>query len=254
MAANAEKRPAPVDSDARLRQPSGIRLVDDVAGSIEDAILAGRMRPGERLTETRLGAELGVSRTTLREALLILQQRGLVRSEPRRGTFVTRLSREDAIDLCRTRALLESYAAFAGFSKMDEERFERMQALIDELAVCNLPTDVPRVIHLDLQFHSLLVDGVDSIGIRELWNSLNGRMSAVILSSIEHHHAETQDLAEFHQVLLDAIRSGDPVVARDAVIAHYIGVERDDSGTLAEIAGVIESMARNADVLAARFR
>jgi DNA-binding GntR family transcriptional regulator len=254
MAANAGERPAPADSDARLRQPSGIRLVDDVAGSIEDAILAGRMRPGERLIETRLCAELGVSRTTLREALLILQQRGLVRSEPRRGTFVTRLSREDAIDLCRTRALLESYAVFAGFSKLDDEQFERMQAVIDELAVCNLPVDVPRLIQLDLQFHLLLVDCVDSIGVRELWNSLNGRMSAVILSSIEHHHANTGDLAEFHQVLLDAIRSGDPAVARDAVIAHYIGVERDETGTLAEIAGVIESMARNADMLAARLR
>lgn len=240
-------RPSSAGPAARLRQPSGIRLVDDVAGSIEDAILAGRMRPGERLVETPLCAELGVSRTTLREALLILQQRGLVTNEPRRGAFVTRLAREGALDLCRTRALLESYAVFAGYDKLGAGQFERMQALVDEFAGCDFPNDVPRLIRIDLEFHSALVEGADSPGVRELWTSLNGRMSGLILSSLEHHHAKTRDVAAFHQALLDAVRSGDAAVARDAVIAHYIGVERDDTGTLAEIASVIESMARTAE-------
>jgi len=247
MAAIAGERPSPTEPDARLRQPSGIRLVDDVAGSIEDAILAGRMRPGERLVETPLCVELGVSRTTLREALLILQQRGLVRNEPRRGTFVARLSREGALDLCRTRALLESYAVFVGYSKLGDRQFGRMQELVTELAACNLPDDVPRLISIDLEFHAMLVDGVDSAGVRELWTSLNGRMSALILSSLEHHHAKTSDVAFFHQALLDALRSGNAAIARDAVIVHYVGVDENETGSLAEIASVIESMAHNAD-------
>lgn len=246
MAAVTGVRPNPAESDARLRQPSGIRLVDDVAGSIEDAILAGQMLPGERLVEIPLCAELGVSRTTLREALLILQQRGLVRIEPRRGTFVTRLSREGSLDLCETRALLESYAVFVGFPKLGAEQFDAMQALVDELTRCELPQDVPRLIQIDLEFHAVLMEAVESDGIRDLWTSLNGKMSALILSSLEHHHANTADVARFHQVLLDAVRSGDRAVARDAVIAHYIGVEEGQSGTLAEIANVIESMGRNA--------
>ncbi len=106
MASHAAQQFDKTQPDARLRQPSGLRLVDDVADSLEDAILAGRMKPGERLTEMRLCDELAVSRTTLREALLILQQRGLVRSEPRRGTFVTRLSRDESLDLCRARSLV----------------------------------------------------------------------------------------------------------------------------------------------------
>ncbi len=245
MAAINGVHPAPTDSDARLRQPSGIRLVDDVAGSIEDAILAGQMRPGERLVEIPLCVELGVSRTTLREALLILQQRGLVRIEPRRGAFVTRLSREGSLDLCGTRALLESYAVFVGFPDLGAEQFDNMQDLVDELARCELPRDVPRLIQIDLEFHAILLEAIDSEGIRELWNSLNGKMSALILSSLEHHHANIADVAGFHQVLLDAVRSGDRVIARDAVIAHYIGVEQGQTGTLAETASVIESMGRN---------
>ena len=124
---------------ARLRPPSRLRLVDDVAHSLEDAILAGEMRPGERLIETRICAELGVSRTTLREALLMLERRGLVRSEPRRGTFVTRLSRNESRDLRLARALLEAYAVSAGYERLDEATFAQLDDLLDRMAACALP-------------------------------------------------------------------------------------------------------------------
>src|SRR5829696_8958520 len=84
----------------KLRTPSRARLVDDVYRSLEEAILSGRMRPGERIVESWLSEHLAVSRTTVREALLMLERAGYVVSEPRRGTFVTRLPREEALDLC----------------------------------------------------------------------------------------------------------------------------------------------------------
>jgi DNA-binding GntR family transcriptional regulator len=223
----------------RLRQPSGLRLIDDVAHSIEDAILAGQMRPGERLTETRLCEELGVSRTTLREALLTLQRRGLVRSEPRHGTFVTRLSREESLDLCKARALLESYAITAGYERLTEDDFATLQRIVDDMQEC----DLPRLIQLDREFHEQLMHAGDSHGIYELWASLNGRMSALILSSLDHYHAGTRDIALFHQVLIDALRSGSVEIARDAVVAHYIGSGEGDRRSLQEIASAIESIA-----------
>lgn len=233
---------------AKLRRPSRLRLVDGVVHSLEDGILAGRMRPGERLIETKLCEELDVSRTTLREALLMLERRGLVRSEPRRGTFVTRLSREESMDLCATRAILEAYAVIAGFDHFDDAVFARLDALLDDLATCNLPDDTPRVIQIDRAFHRILVDGCDSRRIRELWSSLDGEMSALILSSIEHYHAGIGDLVAFHRVLLDAIRSGDPDVAREAVIVHYVGKDGQRQNSLTELGALIETMARRTQV------
>ena len=240
----AARETEPVESLVKLRQPSRLRLVDGVVHSLEDAILAGRMRPGERLIETKLCDELGVSRTTLREALLMLERRGLVRSEPRRGTFVTRLSREEAMDLCATRAILEAYAVTAGFQNLDAAVFARLESLLADLALCRLPEDTPRLIQIDLAFHRLLIGAVDSPRIRDLWASLDGEMSALILSSIEHHHASITDIVAFHRALLDALRSGDPEVAREGVIVHYIGTGGDGSGSLAEMAALIEAMAR----------
>jgi DNA-binding GntR family transcriptional regulator len=248
MAAPAEAMN--VNGVATLRRPSGLRLVDDVAHSIEDAILAGRMRPGERLIETKLCDELGVSRTTLREALLILERRGLVRGEPRRGTFVTRLAREDALDLCRARALLEAYAMTAGYDRLDASVFAALDALLDEMAGLTLPDDFPRLIGIDLAFHRLLVQGADAPRVVELWASLDGQMSALILSSIEHHHAGIDDIVAFHRALRDAIRSGDVAVAREAVLIHYVGNGDGRPGdadvSLAEMAEIITSLARHA--------
>src|SRR5207248_6083930 len=102
----------------KLRAPSRARLVDDVYRSLEEAILSGRMRPGERLVESWIAAHLEVSRTTVREALLMLERQGYVVSKPRRGTFVTRLAREEALDLCYNRALLESFAVRSGYARI----------------------------------------------------------------------------------------------------------------------------------------
>ncbi len=244
MASTAQDQIDPVapDQDHQIRPPSRLRLVDDVAQALEDGILSGSLRPGERLIETRLCDELGVSRTTLREALLTLQRRGLVRSEPRRGTFVHRLAPEESRDLRRARSVLEGYIVSVGHASLTTDDFDAMQATVDEMALCRFPGEVARIIRLDLEFHGAIMRAVPSTVILELWESLNGRMSALILSSIERHHAGTPDFAEFHQVLLDALRTGRTEIAADAVVAHYIGVTNEDTESLAEITRAIDTM------------
>ncbi len=236
--------PPAADSQPVIRPPSRLRLVDDVATALEDAILSGGLRPGERLVETRLCDELGVSRTTLREAMLTLQRRGLVRSEPRRGTFVHRLSREESLDLRRARSVLEGYAVSAGHHLLTDADYGELQGLIEQMGTCELPRDTALIIRLDLAFHGVIMRALDSPAIHELWTSLNGRMSALILTSIERRHAATPDFAYFHQVLLDAIRSPRSEVAADAVVAHYIGASPDDTQSLAEIGRAIGTMAK----------
>src|SRR5215212_1940248 len=130
----------------KLRTPSRARLVDDVYRSLEEAILSGRMRPGERIVETWLSEHLEVSRTTVREALLMLERQGYVVSEPRRGTFVSRLSHQDALDLCYNRALLESFAVGLGYQRINGEVFGQMADCLEQMRRCRLPDDVPRLI------------------------------------------------------------------------------------------------------------
>jgi len=217
------------EDELQLRPPSRSRLVDDVYRSLEEAILSGKMRPGDRLVETWISDQLSVSRTTVREALLMLERQGYVVSQPRRGTFVTRLAREDALDLCYNRALLEGFAVGIGYARIDARVLIQMEDCIDRMRRCRLPDDVPQLIQIDLAFHRPLVEVSGSRRLIELWSSLSGQIGALVLRSLEEQHARIEDVAAFHQRLLDAIRSGDPEVAKRGVLDHYVRVEDRDA-------------------------
>ena len=213
----------------KLRAPSRARIVDDVYRSLEEAILSGRMRPGERLVESWIADHLKVSRTTVREALLMLERQGYVVSRPRRGTFVTRLAREDALDLCYNRALLESFAVRAGYERIDSRVLGQLAKCIDHMQGCRLPDDVPQLIRIDLTFHRALIEVAESRRLTEIWSSLNGQIGALVLRSLEAQHANIHDVVAFHQKLLDAIQSGDPNIAQQGVIDHYVREEERDA-------------------------
>ena len=172
---------------------------------------------------------LEVSRTTVREALLMLERQGYVVSKPRRGTFVTRLAREDALDLCYTRALLESFAIRAGYEQIDRRMVGELARCIDQMRRCRLPEDVPHLIQIDLTFHRALIEVAESRRLIEIWSSLNGQIGALVLRSLEAQHANIDDVVAFHQKLFDALQSGDPYIAQQAVIAHYVREEERDA-------------------------
>lgn len=87
--------------------PGTAPALDVVVDRLRQSVLDGLRRPGDRLDETRLGRELGVSRNTLREAFRVLAHEHLVEHRPHRGVFVRRLGRREAHDVYVTRRLLE---------------------------------------------------------------------------------------------------------------------------------------------------
>ncbi len=206
----------------KLRAPSHARLVDDVCQSLEEGILSGQIKPGERLIETRIAEQLGVSRTTVREALLMLERQGLVETRPRRGTFVTRLSRQDALDVGFARALLEGYAVRVGFQHIDAALLNRLEGCIEQMGNCRLPRDVPELVRLDQEFHRMLVDTCGSRRIAELWSSMSGQIRALYITTLEREDATIAYVVAFHRELLDALRSGDAQLAQSGIVHHYV--------------------------------
>ena len=234
-----------------LRVPNRARLVDDVRQSLEDGILTGQIKPSERLIEASIAEQLGVSRTTVREALLMLERQGLVVTKPRRGTFVARLSRQDALDLGYTRALLEGYAVRIGFRLIDEALLARLERLTDGMGTCRLPRDVPHLIQLDLDFHRLIVEICESPRIIELWSNLSGQIRALFITTLENEHATVEYIVRFHRQLIDGLRSGDPSIAQQAVLTHYV---RNPAGEQASaLVAVIDSLAQSMGVHAAQL-
>ena len=99
---------------------------------LEEAILEGELKPGERLRAEALAQRFGTSRTPIREALLQLEAQGLVEVEPNRGAVVRTFDRDDLLDLYEVRALLEpAAAARAAHAASRPHDIERLEALCD---------------------------------------------------------------------------------------------------------------------------
>ncbi len=124
-----------------------------VADSIRDMIAKGKLKPGERICETRLAAELGISRTPLREAIRLLETEGFLRVIPRRGAVVRDISIKDVTEIYEIKATMEGLSARLAthnFEKKDIEKLKEINRYLSELADKH---DVNRFFKAHNQFH-----------------------------------------------------------------------------------------------------
>ena len=152
----------------------------------------------------------------------MLERQGLVVSRPRGGTFVTRISREDALDLGYTRALLESYAVTVGYERISAAVLAAAAADIVDMGECSLPRELPRLLQIDLAFHRRFVECAQMPRLLALWSSLDVQIGALYIRGIEEFNISSEFVISFHQDVLDAIASGDEALARHAVLEHYV--------------------------------
>ncbi len=124
----------------------------DIVETLTDAILSGKLQPGERLNESKLARHLQVSRAPIREAMQYLQQMGLALSRPNRGMFVVDLDDEDIQKINSIRVILEGAALRLCRARLDAAGEKKLSKLIERLEE---PKELPRhqSVRLDLEFH-----------------------------------------------------------------------------------------------------
>ncbi len=122
--------PQPMTAPAHLAPRA---LYEEVAEHLRQSIFGRQLEPGAWIDELKLCAELGISRTPLREALKVLAAEGLVTMKVRRGAYVTEMSERDVREAYQLLALLESDAAAQVASRATSDELAELQALHDEL-------------------------------------------------------------------------------------------------------------------------
>jgi DNA-binding GntR family transcriptional regulator len=126
--------PAPAPQPVNGQPPLARRaLYEDVAEQLRQRIFARQLEPGAWIDELKIAAELGISRTPLREALKVLAVEGLVAMKPRRGAYVAETSRDDVTQVYHLLALLESDAAAEVARNATEEQLAELKSLHDRL-------------------------------------------------------------------------------------------------------------------------
>lgn len=193
--------------------------VDQIVQALSDAIIRGELAPGTRVRESALAAQLGVSRNTVREAVLILQQTGLVRHVVNRGAIVRPLEADEVADLYRVREVLE-LAAVRGATPATA--LTPVKAALDELEAAAASGDVNRTVERDLNFHASLVTLLGSPRLDEYFMTLR-RELRYYLAAISYAHKETEAphvLVEQHAMVYRALRRGDTDKAHRLLQEH----------------------------------
>lgn len=198
-------------------------LVNRIATRLADAIVAGRFRPGERLNEVRLAADLGVSRAPLREAARLLENRGLVVAHPRRGFFVRELEAKAVDEVYDLRLCFERHSGVAVCARLTDEM---AAALVAQAArIDAFAQDPARQVEEDFLFHRMVVAFAGNTRALRVYDELTRELRFGI-TVIGHLYADPQVIARTHDPVLEALLSRDPARWLEAIDVH-VGVARD---------------------------
>ena len=170
------------------------------------AIVAGALRPGERVAQEEVAAQVGVSLAPVRDALRVLEQEGQLTYLPRRGYFVTELRIADLEEIYALRALLEERAVRAALPSLDEDALTRVVLAAKECADAAETADVAGELAANRRFHFGLLEAPEHPHlmrvIRLLWDSTEV-YRALYYSSADERHAAI----DAHDRILDAARA-----------------------------------------------
>jgi DNA-binding GntR family transcriptional regulator len=229
---------------AIIERPDGAltRNASEVASElIREAILYGKLAPGERLKEEQLARDLGISRTPVREALLLLTAEGLIESIPNRGAVVRSYTTDELAEMYDLRALLESYAARRAATRISRPALAELARSCTRFRAARLVHDIKAQTRENLAFHFGIAEAAGTPKLVEL---IRGAIQLPLVSSAFYWYSrrESQRSEDFHRRILAALRSADAERAellmkehvyegRDAVLAHLKDDRPDGEGS-----------------------
>jgi DNA-binding GntR family transcriptional regulator len=189
-----------------------------VREQVENAILEGVLKPGERLRAEALARRFGTSRTPVREALLQLEAQGLVEVEPNRGAVVRAFDRDDLLDLYAVRALLEPAAAALAAARIAIEDIERLEAL-NEQARDATPDD--QIAYNEI-FHRVISEAAGSPRLAVAMRAASG-IPRAFRSAFWRSEEQRAESLLCHRRLVTAFRARDAELAEAVMRMHILG-------------------------------
>lgn len=202
-----------------IRLNAGRRMGDEIYLQLKSAILAGKLAPSERLVEESIAELASVSRTPVREALRRLQADGLV-EERGPGLAVTVVTAQRLAELCIVREALEGLAAYLAAESRTELDLLFLKQVLDDSNAAEAGASDEAQVRLNHAFHkgvwSAARNGVLSAELRGLRNEIE-RMQGTTLTAPGRLSSAIGE----HRELLEAIRTRNPVAARDLAQLHF---------------------------------
>lgn len=192
---------------------------------IKDRIIDSRYPPGSPLNIEELSRELEISRTPIREAILRLEQEGLVTTRPRVGSFVTDMSKREFVELLEVRALVEGFSVRSLANALTKEEITALDEMITSCEKEISEGNHEAFLTHDISFHSFLIDRAPNPWLATLMRpieNLRERKWSIAPENLDHVLASLLE----HRAIIDALRQGDGQLACRRMEEHLDGIRK----------------------------
>ena len=195
-----------------------VSLADQVFERLEAEILSGKYQRGEVVTELQLCAELGVSRTPVREALRRLSQEHLIEESPR-GTVVLGVVRKDFEDMCAIRLRIEGLAVRGFIDNLTEDSLRQLREAVEFQEFYLNKSDPDHIKAMDSRFHELIYQNCGSAILCDTLSPLHKKVQKFRRLSIEQSGRAETSVKE-HRAIYEAIAVKDADLAERLMNEH----------------------------------
>lgn len=195
-------------------------LSEIIANEIRHRIWEGQIGFGERLLESQLATEFDVSRSSLREAIHILEFEGLIQNRLRRGTFVSTFTEEDMKEVTEVRSILETKAFINAVSSMGEEDFNHLKSITESMKENTEKGNWTIVFNLDMEFHLYVVSLSNNTRIQKLYDIIQVQIRTLMSNLVPYYEKNLNLFYEEHLELIEVLASKDPLKVEKVVEKH----------------------------------
>ncbi|HLR65599.1 GntR family transcriptional regulator [Virgibacillus alimentarius] len=207
-------------NDSILQQP----LSHIIAEELRQRIWRKKIEFGDRLLESDLAEDFDVSRSTIREALKILEHESLVINKARKGTYVTDFSEKDLEEMIELRTLLEEQAFIQALPHLESKHFSKLKYIVDDMRVKADEGNWDDLFDLDMKLHGYVVSLCGNSRIIKIYNSLQVQIRTYLVH-LDRYYSNHQSFYEEHQDLLQALLTKNSQTVKASVRNHIEYVE-----------------------------
>lgn len=197
------------DTKFNINTNEYLPLRDVVFNTLRDAILTGKLVPGERLMENQLAEKLGVSRTPVREALRMLELENLVELVPRKGAQVLDMSEKDIVNILEVRSALEGLATSVACKKMSKEDLQQLKNMEVDFEKAVADNDVEHFVDIDEDFHDLIFAATENDKLINIFRNLRIQLYRYRMAQAKNNETSMSTIVAHHRSIIRAIENHD---------------------------------------------
>lgn len=203
-----------------------VSLSEQAFNILKEEIATGRLKVGDPLPEEKISAQLGISRTPLRDALVKLENEGLIRTRSKKPAVVSGFSKEDSLNHLEMRRILEIENLERIIHKMDEDNLDQLNENIKQQEQAVNSGQHQLYLALDSEFHMLLTETNDNRLFHEMIERLSTGVDRAFLTLSNTIEVSLEDSFTEHKEILDALIVKDLSLAKEALLRHLDNIEQ----------------------------